>query len=196
MDIPVLLQSFLAVFLAEFGDKTQLALVLLSCFHPRPVLVFVAASLAFCFSCLIGALAGDVLAAYIPIHYIHLASGLLFVLFALQGMYYARNLQLDDECDAPVFSFTTIVSAVFMAEMGDKSQLVTFGLAASNGFYNVFAGTSLALILNAGLAVSLGTYLQKLSHKTKVVINYLSSLFFLGIGLIQIFKFYQGVAQG
>lgn len=192
MDISVLIQSFLAVFLAEFGDKTQLALVLLSCFHPRPLLVFIAASLAFCISCLIGALAGNFLASSIPLHFVHLVSGLLFVFFAIQGFYHARNLEQEEECDAPVFPFFTIVSAVFMAEMGDKSQLVTFGLAASYGFYTVLLGTSLALILNAGLAVLLGTYLQRLSHQTKILVNYFSALFFLGIGLFQMYKFYLG----
>jgi len=192
LDISVLLQSFLAVFLAEFGDKTQLALVLLSCFHPRPFLVFAAASLAFIICCLIGALAGNLLASSVPAHLVHLASGLLFVFFAVQGFYHGRNLEQNEECDAPVFPFFTIVSAVFMAEMGDKSQLVTFGLAASYGFYTVLVGTSLALILNAGLAVLLGSYLQKLSLRTKIVVNYLSAFFFLGIGCFQIYKFYLG----
>ncbi|MEN9387377.1 MAG: hypothetical protein RLZZ255_353, partial [Cyanobacteriota bacterium] len=42
----VFLTTFTTVFLAELGDKTQLAALLLSAESGRPVLVFVGASLA------------------------------------------------------------------------------------------------------------------------------------------------------
>jgi putative Ca2+/H+ antiporter (TMEM165/GDT1 family) len=46
---------------------------------------------------------------------------------------------------------------VFLAELGDKTQLATLGLAASGGSrLMVFVGASVALIATSGLAVLLG----------------------------------------
>jgi putative Ca2+/H+ antiporter (TMEM165/GDT1 family) len=54
--------TFTTVFLAELGDKTQLAALLLSAQSGRPVVVFVGASLALISSSLVGVLLGRWLA--------------------------------------------------------------------------------------------------------------------------------------
>ena len=56
MDFPLLLSTFLTVFLAELGDKTQLATVALSGTSSRPLAVFLGSSSAL--SGQSGALAG------------------------------------------------------------------------------------------------------------------------------------------
>ena len=58
MDIPLLLSTFVTVFLAELGDKTQLATVALSGTSDRPLAVFLVSSSALVLASLIGALAG------------------------------------------------------------------------------------------------------------------------------------------
>ena len=44
--------------------------------------------------------------------------------------------------------FATVFGSVFLAELGDKTQLATFGLAASSpgGRLSVFLGSALALV--------------------------------------------------
>ena len=54
----VFLTTFTTVFLAELGDKTQLAALLLSAESGRPVLVFIGASLALISSSLVGVVSG------------------------------------------------------------------------------------------------------------------------------------------
>ena len=54
----VFLTTFTTVFLAELGDKTQLAALLLSAESGRPVIVFIGASLALISSSLVGVLLG------------------------------------------------------------------------------------------------------------------------------------------
>ena len=60
--------TFTTVFLAELGDKTQLAALLLSAQSGRPVLVFVGASLALICSSLVGVVLGRWLARAMPPH--------------------------------------------------------------------------------------------------------------------------------
>lgn len=65
-----------------------------------------------------------------------------------------------------VFSSTFIT--IFLAEMGDKTQLVTLLMSAeSKSPWIVFAGSAIALILTSLLGVLIGYWLaKKLSPKT------------------------------
>ena len=55
MDLALLLSTFVTVFLAELGDKTQLATVALSGTSDRPLAVFLGSSSALVLASLIGA---------------------------------------------------------------------------------------------------------------------------------------------
>lgn len=83
-----------------------------------------------------------------------------------------------------VTSFTT----VFLAELGDKTQLAALGLSTKGGSkWAVFGGASLALVASAGLAVLLGSWLgQKLDPRWT---HYGAALLFVGLG---IWMFVQG----
>ena len=81
MIIPLLISTFTAVFLAELGDKTQLATIALSGSSNRPFAVFIGSASALVIASLIGALAGGSIAALIPGNILKLiaALGLLVV---------------------------------------------------------------------------------------------------------------------
>jgi putative Ca2+/H+ antiporter (TMEM165/GDT1 family) len=70
--------TFLAVFLAEMGDKTQLATLALAGGGARWS-VFAAAALALVATTAIAVLAGAVVARYVPPHWIRRGAGALFV---------------------------------------------------------------------------------------------------------------------
>lgn len=56
----------------------------------------------------------------------------------------------------------TTFTLVFLAELGDKTQLTTMLLAAHNeSYFSVFLGAALALVLNAIIGVYLGTAISK-----------------------------------
>jgi putative Ca2+/H+ antiporter (TMEM165/GDT1 family) len=50
---------------------------------------------------------------------------------------------------------TTFV-AIFVAEMGDKTQLATIGLATASSRWSVFIGAALALVATSAIAVLVG----------------------------------------
>jgi putative Ca2+/H+ antiporter (TMEM165/GDT1 family) len=80
MDLKLLLTTFGMVFLAELGDKTQLATFCLSadCGGNR-LAVFLGSAGALVLSSLIAVLLGDTLSRYVPPNYIRLAAGCFFV---------------------------------------------------------------------------------------------------------------------
>jgi putative Ca2+/H+ antiporter (TMEM165/GDT1 family) len=77
------LTTFTTVFLAELGDKTQLAALLLSAQSGRPALVFVGASLALISSSLVGVLLGRWLARMLPPQQLERIAGILMVALGL-----------------------------------------------------------------------------------------------------------------
>ncbi|MEB3201450.1 MAG: TMEM165/GDT1 family protein [Synechococcus sp.] len=77
------LTTFTTVFLAELGDKTQLAALLLSAQSGRPVVVFIGASLALISSSLVGVLLGRWLARLMPPQQLERLGGILMVALGL-----------------------------------------------------------------------------------------------------------------
>ena len=75
----VFLTTFTTVFLAELGDKTQLAALLLSAESGRPVLVFIGASLALISSSLVGVVLGRWLSRVLPPQQLERLAGILMV---------------------------------------------------------------------------------------------------------------------
>lgn len=84
MDLPLLLSTFVTVFLAELGDKTQLATVALSGTSDRPLAVFLGSSSALVLASLIGALAGGSIATVIPTDMLQLAAGIGFLVIGIR----------------------------------------------------------------------------------------------------------------
>jgi putative Ca2+/H+ antiporter (TMEM165/GDT1 family) len=81
--IGVFLTTATTVFLAELGDKTQLAALLLSAESGRPVVVFVGASLALICSSLVGVLLGRWLSTVMAPEQLERAAGVLMVSLGL-----------------------------------------------------------------------------------------------------------------
>ncbi len=64
--IHILITSFSTIFLAELGDKTQLATLMLSAQSGRPIIIFTGASLALITTSLLGVLIGQWIAKNLP----------------------------------------------------------------------------------------------------------------------------------
>lgn len=77
------LTTFVTVFLAEMGDKTQLAVVGFSGTGNKKWLVFLAASLALMAVTGIGVLAGGIVNRYLNPVYIKYGAGILFIIIGL-----------------------------------------------------------------------------------------------------------------
>jgi len=84
--------------------------------------------------------------------------------------------------------FITVFISVFIAELGDKTQLATM-LFASDKSVNkltIFLGASLALVLSSGIGVLAGGVIsQYISEKN---LHYIAGIGFIGIGIWTLFK--------
>jgi putative Ca2+/H+ antiporter (TMEM165/GDT1 family) len=74
--------TFLLIFLAEFGDKTQIAVAGLGS-TSEPSAVWAGATAALAVTSILGVLAGRALLKRLPLKWIHRISGVLFLLLAI-----------------------------------------------------------------------------------------------------------------
>jgi Ca2+/H+ antiporter, TMEM165/GDT1 family len=79
MDLKVLLTTFGVIFLAEMGDKTQLAAITMAAQTRKPLAVFIGASLALTAVSLIGVAVGGVLSNYLNAEYLRKAAAVAFI---------------------------------------------------------------------------------------------------------------------
>ena len=83
MLITLLFTTFVTVFLAEMGDKTQLTTITLSSTTNKPLAVFLGSSIALILATLLGALAGGSIANLIPAFILKLLSGIVFLIIGI-----------------------------------------------------------------------------------------------------------------
>ena len=87
----ILLGTFLLITIAEFGDKTQLAVVALSS-TSLPIAVWLGSTLALIATSALGVWAGRTILQRIPITLLHRISGIIFILLAIFASYKTYEL--------------------------------------------------------------------------------------------------------
>ncbi|HKZ80249.1 MAG TPA: TMEM165/GDT1 family protein [Pyrinomonadaceae bacterium] len=83
MDWRIFLSTFGVIFLAEMGDKTQLAALTLAAESKRPWQVFLGASVALVAVSAIGVLVGNVIGSYLPVEWIKRVAAVAFILIGV-----------------------------------------------------------------------------------------------------------------
>jgi len=83
MDWRVFLTTFGVIFLAEMGDKTQLAAMTMAAQTKRPWAVFIAAALALTAVSAIGVVVGSVVGDYVPLIWVKRVAALSFIVIGV-----------------------------------------------------------------------------------------------------------------
>lgn len=184
-DLHLLFSVFGVIFLAEIPDKTAVATLVFATKY-RPLPVFLGTVSALTVQSLIAVAAGGVL-SLLPARPVHIAAGLLFLVFAV--MMWRRK---DDAAEASVdgapvkettflSTFTQVFGVVFLAELGDLTQLGTATLAARYGKpLTVFLGSTLALWCVSAIAVFVGHRAGK--YLNPAVTKKVAAVVFAGLG--------------
>ncbi len=155
----IFLASLAFVVLSEMGDKTQLLAMAFASRYPWKTVLWgvFAATLANHF---LAVLVGDYLTVLVPIDFIKLAAAASFILF---GLWTLRGDTLSDEDRRFNFSpFWTVTIGMFLAEMGDKTQLATIVLAARyESIVPVWLGTTSGMVIADAIGIIVGVVLGK-----------------------------------
>ncbi len=167
MDLTPLLTTFSLIALAEFGDKTQLAVIALSARYDR-VKVFTGVILAFALVTGLGVLVGEALFTFIPENVIRILAGLLFVAFGVLTLISKESCETDEA--TPIGNpLLSTFSMIALAEMGDKTQISAIALVAKyDSPHLVFAGALLALGLISLIGIFLGKKLCEIVPLSKI----------------------------
>jgi putative Ca2+/H+ antiporter (TMEM165/GDT1 family) len=175
------LVSTMVVGLAEIGDKTQLLSLILAARFRRPLPVvcgiLVATVANHAAAGLVGTLAGALLHGAV----MRWVLGLSFLGVAVWALF-ADAAPRDDVEIGRWGAFLATLVAFFVAEIGDKTQIATIGLAARfEAFYPVVAGTTLGIMLANVPVVLLGGAANRLPLRA---IRYVAAAVFAVLGIL------------
>ena len=204
MDWGVVLTTFGLIFVAELGDKTQLAVLAQTCKYRRPWAVFLGASVALTAVTALGAAGGQALGRIVPTSVLQTVAALAFVVMGVlvgrEAVHAeADELALGESCGCPddqggespvarAFAqdwkaFGASFGLLFAAEMGDKTQLAVLGLAGKRAeSLPVFIGGALALTAVTALGVIGGQGLCRIIPKR--VLLWVSAAAFVVMGIL------------
>lgn len=151
------LVSLGAVALAEFGDKTQILALVLAARFRRPLLVLGGIAVAALANHGMAALAGTWLGAFLNAERLEWLVGLSFLAVALWALVPERDDDDERPHAARYGAFVSTAFSMFLAEMGDRTQIATVILAARfETLLPVVLGTTLGMVLANVPAVLLG----------------------------------------
>ncbi len=83
MDLKIFLVTFATVFLAEMGDKTQLAALTMTAQSGSPLSVALGACLALIVATLLGVAVGGVLTQFVPPTFLNKGAAVAFIIIGL-----------------------------------------------------------------------------------------------------------------
>ena len=182
-----LLISTAVIFVAELGDKSQLmAMTFATRYRARDVIIgiTVATAIVHLASVAIGAAIGEAFGDYQPA--INIAAGLAFLFFAAWTL---RGDELtDDEADKARRSsgaaLLAVGTAFFLAELGDKTMLATITLAAKEGWFGTWVGSTLGMVLADALAIGVGAVLGRKLPEKVIRIGAAVAFLVFGVALV------------
>lgn len=181
--MPPFIAAFLATFIAEMGDKTQLVTLTMACRCP-PRQVFIGAMAALGLVTGMGVAAGGLVSELLPPNAVAVASGIFFIftgIFTFLGKESSDKVKTEGK-QAMLQTF----GMIFLAEMGDKTQLTALALTAAYGTpWLIFTGAMTGQALNHGLAAFLGS--RYLSVLPKGFIRVATLIIFLVFGLLMLY---------
>ena len=99
MILTLFVSTFITVFVAELGDKTQLATIALSGTSNRPFAVFLGSATALVLSSLLGALAGGSLSNLISRNILESVSSIIFLYIGIRLIINSLNQTISQDSD-------------------------------------------------------------------------------------------------
>lgn len=180
--------SYLLIFAAEIGDKSQLVCMVLAARY-RAFPVILGAVFAFALLNALAVMFGMAIASWLPEIVVSLTVAILFALFgihALRAEEDEENESIEEKKSHSVFLTTLLL--ITIAEFGDKTQIAVVALSSTSIPIAVWIGATLALATTSALGVWAGrTILQKIPLR---LLHRISGVFFLLLAIYAVYRAY------
>jgi putative Ca2+/H+ antiporter (TMEM165/GDT1 family) len=187
IDWKLFVSIFSLIFVSELPDKTALATLMMAT-QGSPIAIFFGVAGAFIVQSLVAIAFGSVI-GLLPEKWVHLLSGVLFLIFAA-FLYFEKEEPVETGTalagDKALSNAKMVWKAfvlIFIAEWGDLTQLATASMAARyhSQIWTVFAAATLALWSVTAIAIFIG---HQLKHAIPIQkLKFLSMLLFTGVGI-------------
>ncbi len=181
----------ISIIIAEFGDKTQIAVVSISAKYKNFFQIFFGAMLAFIIIDGFAIYFANEISNFISILWIKIISGSIFIIFGITGFFIKEINNHKKDKNIKFFSikelkspFFSILLIILFAEFGDKSQIMAAIFATLYNPILVLIGILIGLSLLTILAIIFGNFLLKKFNKDKIEI--IANFSFILIGLVTI----------
>jgi putative Ca2+/H+ antiporter (TMEM165/GDT1 family) len=181
--IEAFLVSFGAVFVAELGDKSQLMALTFAARYPALV-VLAGVTIATFIVHAVSVVLGVAFAAAIPTDLVQIIAGVAFFGFALWTL---RGDSLDEKeqgkaSRAGGWTIVAVGTAFFLAELGDKTMLVTITLATTAEPWGTWLGSTLGMVAADAIAIAIGAWLG--ARLPEQAIKVVAAVAFLLFGVV------------
>lgn len=173
--------AFGLTFIAELGDKTQIAVLTLAARYGW-LPVFIGAASAFVILDALAVTVGGVIGRYVPPDIVRYVSAAVFIVFGLLSF----RKEKEEEEEAPKTArspFLTAFLYVALLELGDKTQLSLVALTSRFKMpFWVFLGGTLALVLAAFIGAIIGKWLSRVVPMKWI--RWISGVIFIAFGIL------------
>lgn len=180
-----MIKALLFVVVAEMGDKTQLlAMAMASKYKVKDVMLGVL--IATIFNHALAVAVGAYLGAKIPMDAVKIVAGVAFLVF---GLWTLRGDKIDDEDNkkAKFGPIVTVAIAFFIAEMGDKTQLMTVAIAAEGSEpILTLVGTTAGMLVADSIGIIGGAWMCR--HVPEKYIKWVAGLIFMFFGTLSLYN--------
>jgi Ca2+/H+ antiporter, TMEM165/GDT1 family len=169
----------IAIAIAELGDKTQLSVLLLSSKTTKHLQIFFGVLLAFLIVDGVAIAAGSWITMFIPVYYLKIVSGLVFILF---GILILMNKDDEEEKTKSYQNpFITSFFLILLTEWGDKTQIAAALFATRFNPVGILIGSMIALSILSVIAIFFGKLISE--RISKATINRVAAAVFILMGL-------------
>ena len=182
MNLIPFLAAFSFIFLAELGDKTQLAVITLCSRHDWKV-VLSGAMLSFALIDGLSVLVGRGIAEVVPLFWIQIIGGVMFIAFGLYILLHKERGNESFKLTEKSSGFISTLILISLAELGDKTQLAVIALAAEYAeAIMVFLGVISGFLAITIIGILIGKGLIHLVPQR--YLRLISAILFIGFGII------------
>ena len=189
MEVTPLIIAFVTIFFAELGDKTQLMVISLSTKY-RKLEVFIGALLGFILIDGVTIFIGCIISSFTP-DFVKLIGGVIFIAFGVatfitkSGNEKEEGNQENSEKKRNI-GLVSSFSLVFLAELGDKTQIASLILAVTyKAFLEVFTSVILALATVTIIGILIGGSIKQ--YVKPKLLKIISGSLFILLGILTIF---------